>query len=96
MKLKIPNLKTVSIEKSSCQTIWEVTPIWKDVDRPDTISYSCGSNKKLAERLANAFFDGGCYKDPEITKDCNGKTYVSYQFLIRMRCANADLKRLGY
>jgi len=73
-----------------------VTPVWADVDRPVCGSYSCGNNRTLAYRLQLAIEEGAVFDDVEIKTDVNGKTYVSTYLTIRMRCANADLKAIGY
>lgn len=73
-----------------------VKPYFHGFDRPNTAGYSCGTNRKLAERLSDAIADGAVVTNAEIKHDVDGNTYVSFDFDIRMRCANADLKRLGY
>lgn len=92
------NLKDVEITQETLdgQARWVVTPVWDGVDRQRSGSYSTGSNRKLADRLAAAFKAGKAYKNLEKREDVNHKTYASYNFQILMRHANADLKRLGF
>jgi hypothetical protein len=73
-----------------------VEPHFGGLARPCTCRYSCGTNKQLAERLSDAIVDGAVVTNITYKKDCNGDSYASFTFDIRMRCANADLKRLGY
>ena len=73
-----------------------VTPVWADVDRPISGGYSCGDNRTLAYRLQLAIEDGAVFDEVEVNTDINGNTYVSTYLNIRMRCANADLKSIGY
>jgi len=72
-----------------------VRPIFSNVDRNDR-RYSCGKNQQLANRLCQAIKDGKIITNAVIETDIYEKTYVSYDFNIRMRCANADLRKLGY
>lgn len=72
-----------------------VVPYWSGVDRPSSSQWSCGTNKALAERLKAAILAGVIIEDAIIKTDIYGKTYASYGFAVRMRCLNADLKRLG-
>lgn len=73
-----------------------VYPVWKNVDRPISSSFSCGKRLDLAKRLENAFLDGVAYDHAQIKRDVNDKTYVDFQMKIRMRSLNAELNRLGY
>lgn len=74
-----------------------VVPEWEGVDRPITASYSCGFSKALAERLQMAMVNDAVWAEPpHIKTDTFDKTFVSASLNIRMRCANADLKRIGY
>lgn len=88
-------LLTVEIEKT-IDGRYIVIPVWADVDRPKSSSYSCNTDHKLAERLAAAILAGVVLEEPSVQTDIHQQTYVSHGFAIRMRCANADLKRLGY
>ena len=69
---------------------------WKGVDRTAGSGWSCGSNRKLAERLAKCIKAGKAITDPEVKTDIYGETYVGHGFNILMRQANADMKRLGF
>ena len=73
-----------------------VQPVWADVDRPISGGYCCGKNRSLAERLYRAMKAGPVFSETTLKTDCNGKTYISANLVIRMRCANADLNRIGY
>lgn len=73
-----------------------VQPVWADVDRPISGGYCCGLSSVLAERLKRAMIDGPVFSETTLKTDCNGKTYISANLVIRMRCANADLNRIGY
>ena len=90
-----PKLSEVRIDKST-DGMYMVIPVYNGFDRPVTSSYSCGKNKQLADRLRNAILGGVVCTNPTVEHDVTGKSYVSYSFGIRMRCANADLRRLGY
>jgi hypothetical protein len=78
------------------QAYYLVTPVWADVDRPDSFGWSCGPNRKLAERLQAAVLAGVALTDPEVRVDCNGATYVEAKSQVLGRIMNADLKRLGF
>lgn len=90
----MPKLQSVQIEEHDNKFI--VVPVWADVDRQRPISYSCGSNKKLAYRLAKAIRAKVVFSDIKRLTNTMGASYVSAHLNIRMRCANADLKKLGY
>lgn len=89
-----PKLTEVKIQCKDGKYI--VKPYFHGFDRPNTSSYSCGTNRRLAERLSDAIVDGAVVTNAEHKRDVNGKSYVTFDFDIRMRCANADLKKLGY
>ena len=88
-----PKLTEVKIRRDGDNYI--VEPYFHGLERPCTGGYSCGS-KQLAIRLNNAIVDGVVLTNIEFEHDADGKSFASYDFNIRMRCANADLKRLGY
>lgn len=73
-----------------------VTPVWADVDRPDSFGWSCGGNAKLAQRLRAAVLAGVALTNPEVRTDVNGATYVHATSQVLGRIMNADLKRLGF
>ena len=91
----VPVLKDVLINRTS-DGRYIVAPYWNGVDRPDSSQWSCGTNEALAKRLRAAILAGVIIEEPVIAVDNNGKSYVSNGFAIRMRSANAELKRLGY
>ena len=66
------------------------------VDRPFTGGYSCGENRSIAERLKKAMLAGDAGDNISVETDINGKTYVSADLTLRMRCANADLTAMGH
>jgi hypothetical protein len=74
---------TVSIET--------VSPV---VDRP--VTYSISVAPKLVRRMVKAIEAGAITKNPVVKTDGNGKTYVKFEVTVRGRCANADLKSLGF
>ena len=90
-----PTLKEVNIITENDGTLL-VQPVWADVDRPNTGGYSCGLSSVLAKRLQRAMIDGVVFDDVEVIIDVNGKSFVSAGLNIRMRCANADLNKMGY
>lgn len=91
----VPQLKEVQITVAEGRFI--VTPIWGNVDRPNTGGFSCGPNQSLAHRLQKAIVDEAVwYEDPSIERDGNGYSYVNAQLGISMRHINAELKKLGY
>lgn len=53
-------------------------------------------DQALAKRLCKAIEAGAVVKNVRVAKDNQGAEYLASDFCIRMRCANADLKRLGY
>lgn len=73
----------------------EVSPIWAGVDRPNTGGWIV-KDQRTADRLALAISAGAAYKNPTVKVDNDGRTYVSGAEQVRGRCANADLKALGY
>ena len=77
-------------------TVYEVTPVWKGVDRKSSSSYSCSNKPQLAKRLKAAMENGDAFAYINVVKDINGCSYVSASMKIMMRSANADLKKLGY
>lgn len=95
MTTPTPHLETVRIERSDNGS-YIVRPVWQGVDRPITTGYSCGTNEQLADRLADAILCGAALTSPEVVTDCNGQTYVSAEFQIRMRYAGSELAKLGY
>ncbi len=60
-----------------------VHTVWVTTDDGNTSGYSCSNKPGLAARLKACIEDGKAY-------DAEGN------FNILMRCANADLNRLGY
>lgn len=93
--MSTPTIKDVLIENENDRFL--VVPIWNDVtDRPFTGGYSCGENRSIAERLKRAMLAGAAFDNVSIETDINGKTYISADLQLRMRCANADLARMGY
>lgn len=77
---------------------WSVTPVWPNVDRPISSSWSVGQNPGLGRRLVNAIEAGVVCTNPKVMTDVNGQTYVSHDGHLRVsgRRMNADLKRLGF
>lgn len=74
-----------------------VYPVWEGVDRESPCGYSCAKNEKLAARLAIAIESGKVWSgEPKVCTDVEGNTYVHAFLNVRMRVANADLKRLGF
>ena len=95
-KTKVKQVKIIEDKKDTLGDSFVVVPIWSNVDRPDAGGYGCGSNRKLAERLKATMLDNAVFENVKVKKDINGKTFASYYMNVRMRCANADLKKLGY
>ena len=89
-----PKLTDVRIDKEDGRYV--VVPVFGGLDRPDTRGYSCGTKRDLAVRLQTAILEGAVCTNIEYKKDVDGNGYASYDFDIRMRCANADLRKLGY
>ncbi len=80
---------------------WLVTTKWSSehvaIDRTDGVGYRFGpKHRKLAERLAAAINAGVVFTRPSIKRDVNGNTYVTSDYGVSGRRANADLKRLGF
>ena len=82
----------VSPERIEVSYYWE----GEKIDRPSVGAMSCGSNRKLAERLKRAVDAQKVHLNPQIKTDINGKSYVSATITVNGRSLNADLKRLGY
>lgn len=78
-------------------TTYTVKVFWKAPYGENKGSWSCSNNRKLAERLKRCIEDGVAIPTVELDIDVTGNQYA-YGALenILMRCANADLRRLGY
>lgn len=75
------------------ETYWSGLPL----DRPCTGGWLFGHGKRaLAERLKRAVDAGVVHPQRLLTRDMNGKSYVSAFGRVLARRANADLKRLGF
>lgn len=76
-----------------------VYAVWKDVDRPVTMGYGLGHEKRdLAERLARAMEDGAAFSEKSVVTDNEGKSFVSTSLAFRFdgRRLGKDLKALGF
>ena len=89
-----PKLTDVRIDEEDGRYI--VAPVFAGLDRPETSRYSCGKKKNLAVRLRDAIYAGVVLEDITHKIDINGRSYASFSMNVRMRCLNADLKKLGY
>lgn len=87
------NIKRVDVEPD--EHGWAVRTHWTGVDRPCTHGFIV-SQRRVAERLAQAIKDGAVYANPEVRTDTHGRTYVNATSRVLARKANADLRRLGY
>ncbi len=67
-----------------------------NLDRPNTYGISCGSNHKLALRLATAVDAQVVFLNPRIVRDVNDKSYVEAECRVMGRHLNRDLQRLGF
>ena len=85
----------VDVEGIHSDKFWVVTPVWAGVDRPTCYSMRVRKEKD-AKRLAEAMRTGKAFKNPRITTDIHGKTYVEATCLVMGRYLNADLKKLGF
>jgi hypothetical protein len=99
MATKIKVLPVAVVEPSWANdgslTVW---PEWRGIalDRPRGHGISCGTNRKLVDRLVKAVEAGAVYVDVTVAEDVNGKSYPDYHCKVLGRTLNADLKRLGY
>ncbi len=93
-----PVLDFVEIVENVKEDRATVNVHWKGVDRPNTGGYSMPLHHRgLAARLKTAIESGKIWiQEPKFATDIYGKTYVAAALKIRMRCCNADLKRLGF
>lgn len=89
----IPGIVDVSISQEEYGFV--VQTIWSGVDRPVGAGI-VASNRKLADRLANAIRAGVAVRSEGVARDVNGKTFVLAAFAVRARTLNADLTRLGF
>ena len=93
--MSIPKIVSVKIENENGRHL--VVPVWDTVvDRPSSGGYSCGENRSIATRLKKAMLAGDAFNNVSIETDINGKTYISADLTLRMRCANADLAAMGH
>ena len=67
---------------------------WEGVDRPCTGGIVCKA--KYAPRLVKACEAGVLFKNPTVTKDVNGKTYMEASCQVWAKHLDTDLKKLGY
>jgi len=89
-----PKLTDVRIDEEDGTYI--VVPVFAGLDRPDSSQYWCGKKENLARRLRDAIYAGVVLEDITHKIDINGRSYASFGMNVRMRCLNADLKKLGY
>jgi len=89
-----PKLTDVRIDEEDGTYI--VVPVFAGLDRPDSSQYWCGKKENLARRLRDAIYAGVVLEDITHEIDINGRSYASFGMNVRMRCLNADLKKLGY
>ncbi len=75
---------------------WQPLSNAPELDRPVTFGINCGTNEKLARRVAACFDAQDGFQNITLTKDVDGKTYISGGCKLYGRQLNADLKRLGY
>jgi hypothetical protein len=52
--------------------------------------------RDLADRLVKAINAGAAISNPSVKKDLYNKEYVSFDWTIRMRAMNAELRLLGF
>jgi len=65
------------------------------LDRPTTVGIVV-EKKSLAERLKKAVDAGAVHTNPQVVRDCDGKSYVQANCKVIGRTLNADLRRLGF
>jgi hypothetical protein len=77
---------------------WHVRTTWTAdprTDRTNGVGFLL-RNERTARRLVRAINDGAVFTDVERRTDINGHTYIAARSRVMARCANADLRRLGY
>lgn len=75
------------------QVMWE----GGELDRRYGYGWGFSANKMaLAKRLVRAINAGVVFSTPTINTDVNGNTYAFAASNVRGRCANADLRALGF
>jgi hypothetical protein len=78
-----PKLTSVRLELENGS--YFVVPVFGGLCRPDSSRYSCGKNRKLAERFMDAILAGVVLTDLSFEEDVNGDSYASFGLSVRMR-----------
>ena len=76
---------------------YEITPIWKAVDRPNVGGYALSTmDEALALRVVHCMVNGAFFADVERAIDNNGQSYMKSTPAVFMTTLDEDLRRLGY
>jgi hypothetical protein len=87
-------IRTVRVNDHVNPKFVSVTPVWSNVDRPDSASWMVP--KALLPRFIAAVKAGMVFTSPKVEKDMNGRTFVHHKCNVLMRHLSADLKKLGF
>lgn len=76
---------------------YEITPIWKDVDRPNVGGYSFMTlDEELALRVVHCMVNGAFFSHAERAHDVHGKSYIKATSRVLPSTLDDDLRNLGY
>ncbi len=97
--MKTPQIIDVRITPQK-DTTFVVTPVWSDVDRPDSMNWGIpkrgAKGRALAERFAKAIWAGAAFTNVKVKKDIYDKTYVDFDCQFSGSDLDGSLTQLGF